>query len=371
MQVVIFGGFADSLVNFRGPLLRALVANGHQVTACAPSATANVLGKLTEMGVDYRDVSVSRTGLNPLSDIKTFWSLIILIRELKPDVLLSYTIKPVIYGSLAARLLGVPAIYSMITGLGYVYSSGNAERKWVTRIATLLYRFALNGNKRVFFQNPDDRSFFVRSEMLTCIEQSVLINGSGVDLQHFAYDAVKSIKFPSFLLIARLIKDKGIGEYVEAARLVKSRYPDVNFCLLGPLDSNPNAISALQIGEWEAEGVISYLGETSDVRPALRACSVYVLPSYAEGTPRTVLEAMATGRAVITTDVPGCRETVVDGGNGFLVPPRDASALAEAMSRFIEHPELIRCMGSEGRSMVEDKYDVHKVNAVILEVMGL
>lgn len=370
MHVVVFGGYADSLLNFRGPLLRALVAKGHKVTACAPSASAYVLGKLSEMGVDYRDVPVSRTGLNPLSDIKTFWRLFFLLRELKPDVLLSYTIKPVIYGSLAARLARVPSIYSMITGLGYAFSSGHAERKWVTRIAAILYRIALGGNTGVFFQNPDDRDFFVRAKMLTGNEQSILINGSGVDLQYFCCVPVPE-STPSFLLIARLIKDKGIIEYVEAARMVKSRYPDIRFRLLGPLDSNPNAISLAQINEWEKEGTITYLGETADVRPAITESSIYVLPSYGEGTPRTVLEAMAMGRSVITTDASGCRETVVDGLNGLLVPPRDASALAQAMFRFIEHPELVRSMAGEGRRLAEDKYDVHKVNAVILDAMGL
>lgn len=370
MRVVVFGGFADSLVNFRGPLLRALVANGHEVTAYAPAASPVVQAKLAEMGVEYRDVPLSRTGLNPVSDLKTFLALISLFRELKPDVLLSYTIKPVIYGSLAARLAGVSAIYSMITGLGYAFASGGGGGKWVGQVAKFLYRSALNGNRRVFFQNPDDRDFFVGAKILARAEQAVLVNGSGVDLQHFGCVPVPE-NTPSFLLIARLIKDKGIIEYVEAARLVKCRHPAVQFHLLGPLDSNPNAISAAQISEWETEGAIIYLGEAADVRPAIAACSVYVLPSYAEGTPRTVLEAMSMGRAVITTDAPGCRETVVDGVNGFLVPTRDAAALAQAMLDLIEHPESIVRMGKAGRSLAEEKFDVHKVNSAILSAMKL
>lgn len=370
MRVVVLGGFADSLVNFRGPLLRALVANGHKVTACAPTASANVQEKLAAMGVTYREVSLSRTGLNPIADINTFLELVNLFREMKPDVLLSYTIKPVIYGSLAARWTKVPAIYSMITGLGYAFSSEKGEKRWVAHLAKFLYRLALKANRHVFFQNPDDRDFFVRAKILARAEQAVLINGSGVDLRHFGYVSVAK-GTPSFLLIARLIKDKGIVEYVEAARMVKNRYPSIQFNLLGPLDSNPTAISAVQISEWEAEGTITYLGETSDVRPALNACSVYVLPSYTEGTPRTVLEAMSIGRAVITTDAPGCRETVIEGINGFLVLTRDASALAQAMFNFIENPELIERMGSASRSLAEEKYDVHKVNAVILDAMEL
>lgn len=371
MNVVVFGGFADSLVNFRGSLLRALVANGHAVTACAPAASPDVLAKLAEMGVEYRDVTLNRTGLNPISDIKTFLTLISFFREMKPDALLSYTIKPVIYGSLAARLAGVPAIYSMITGLGYAFATGGGGGKWIAYVARFLYRLALKGNRRVFFQNPDDRDFFIRAKILYRTKQAILINGSGVDLQHFGCVPVTEKTSPSFLLIARLIIDKGIIEYVTAARLVKCRYPAVQFCLLGPLDSNPNAISAAQINEWETEGTITYLGEAADVRSAIAVCSVYVLPSYAEGTPRTVLEAMSMGRAVITTDAPGCRETVVDGVNGFLVPARNAIALAQAMFQFIEHPELIQSMGNEGRRLAVDKFDVHKVNSVILDAMGL
>lgn len=370
MRVVVFGSFADSLVNFRGPLLRAMVERGHKVTAIAPAASSDLLAKLTEMGVEYRNVALSRTGLNPLSDLKTLFLLMGLFREVKPDVILSYTIKPVIYGSLAARLAGVPAIYSMITGLGYAFAAGNKDRKWVAQVAKFLYRFAIKTNKRVFFQNPDDRDFFVEAKILTYIDQAVLINGSGVDLQHFGFTPVAD-GMPSFLLIARLIKDKGIAEYAEAARLVKRRYPTAQFRLLGPLDSNPSAISLEQINAWESEGILTYLGEASDVRPALSGCSVYVLPSYAEGTPRTVLEAMSMGRAVITTDAPGCRETVINGVNGFLVPVRDATALARAMFSFIEKPEMIASMGRAGRQIAVEKYDVHKVNSTILAATGL
>ncbi len=368
MRVVVFGGYADSLINFRGPMLRAMAAKGHHVTAIAPAASPKVVAALAGMGVAYRDVPLSRTGLNPLADLWTLLQLYRLFRELRPDALLSYTIKPVIYGSLAARFAGVPAIYSMITGLGYAFGAG--RRSWVTQLAKNLYRAAIRRNRKVFFQNPDDRDFFAGEGILARDDQPILINGSGVDLQRFVHVPFGGGASP-FLLIGRLIRDKGIVEYVEAARLVKSRHPSVEFRLLGPLDSNPSAISAEEVRAWENEGVIAYLGETSDVRPALHECAVYVLPSYAEGTPRTVLEAMATGRAVITTDAPGCRETVIDGMNGFLVPPRDAAALAEAMERMIASPGLVQQMGAAGRRMAEEKYDVVKVNAVILAAMGL
>lgn len=370
MHVLVFGGFADSLIKFRGPMLLAMVQRGHRVTAVAPSASPMVRASLSSMGVDYRDVPLSRTGLNPLPDLRTLLHLIRLFRELKPDAVLSYTIKPVIYGSLAAYIARVPAIYSMITGLGYAFAGTGTERKWIARLAAFLYGLAVRRNRRVFFQNPDDRAFFLDAGMLRCADCAVLINGSGVDLHQFGHVSPPT-GVPSFLLVARLIKDKGILEYVEAARVVKRSHPEAQFRLLGPLDINPTALSAAQIAAWESEGLISYLGETWDVRPALADCSVFVLPSYSEGTPRSTLEALALGRAVITTDAPGCRETVVDGENGFLVPVRNAPALAQAMSKFVEHPELVERMGNAGRRLAEEKFDVNKVNAAILGAMEL
>ena len=371
LSVSILGSFAESLINFRGPLLEALVHRGHRVVACAPAAPAPVVDALTTMGVTYRDVPFRRAGMRLDEDLRALRALIGLFRELRPDIVLTYTIKPVIYGLLAARLVGVPRRFAIITGLGYTFVGADLKARLVGAAARQLYRLSLGGADRVFFQNPDDRALFERLGLLRGPDQAVLINGSGIDLDQFQPVPLPS-DGASFLLIARLLKDKGIREYIQAARQVRARHPGASFHLVGWLDQgNPAGIAEDELRAWIAEGVIHYHGRLEDVRPAIAATSVYVLPSYREGTPRTVLEAMAMGRPIVTTDVPGCRETVRDGVNGYLVPAQDASALAGALERFLREPNLIEAMGRESRRIAVEKYDVRKVNATILEAMGL
>jgi len=368
MKIVVIGGYAKSLINFRGPLLAALVKAGHEVVACAAEDDQDVAFALGRLGVHYCPVPIERTGMNPFRDLISMARMTGMLRSLKPDIVFSYTIKPVIFGSLAARCAGVGSINSMVTGLGYAFMGNGLKGLIVNRLVTGLYRAALRYNRNVFFQNPDDRSLFVDAgivaECKTC-----LVNGSGVDIEH--YSSAPPGTAPVFLMIARLLRDKGVLEYVEAARLLKSRYPQAVFQLLGPLDSNPAAVSQTQLDAWQQEGVIEYLGSTDDIRPSMRRASIYVLPSYREGTPRTVLEAMSMGRPVVTTDAPGCRETVRNGDNGFLVPVRDGAALAEAMEKYILQPELIAAMGKRSLDIVADRYDVRKVNAVIMQQLGL
>ncbi|WP_152006365.1 glycosyltransferase family 4 protein [Desulfoluna spongiiphila] len=368
--IVVLGGYAESLVNFRGPMLKSMAACGCRVIACAPRASEKIRNTLAEMNVEYREIPFQRAGLNPFADFEGLRVLMALFRECRPDIVLSYTIKPVIYGALTAKLAGVNKIYSMITGLGYVFSDGSIKSRVVGCIASILYKFSLACNERVFFQNPDDRDFFGERGLLTSLNKAVLINGSGVDVGYFA-QAPFPVN-PSFLLIARLLRDKGIYEYVQAARILKERCPEISFRLVGWVDTeNPGSIIHDELQSWVGEGVIEYLGRMEDVRPALSGCSVYVLPSYREGTPRTVLEAMSMGRPVITTDTPGCRETVVEGDNGFLVPVRDAASLARAMERFIRQPELIEGMGRRSREIAKEKYCVNKVNNRIFEALRL
>ena len=328
-----------------------------------------VVRQLTEIAVPYQPVYLSRTGMNPVKDFLSLISLTRVFRRIEPDILLSYTIKPVIYGSLAARFAGVPKTFSMITGLGYAFSGVKIKHRLLNFLGRSMYRAALSHNRAVFFQNPDDLEMFSRLKLVGKSVRSVLINGSGVDLEYFKPAPLD--ERPVFLLIARLIRDKGVFEYAAAARILKQRYPEAVFRLLGWFDSNPEAISPGQIQQWQNEGTIEYLGETQDVRPHIAESNVYVLPSFREGTPRTVLEAMAMGRPVVTTDAPGCRETVIEGKNGFLVPPGNVAALAKTMEKFISTPEIIKTMGRESRKFAEEKYDVHKVNYVIMRTMGL
>ncbi len=369
-RVMVVGGHADSLIHFRGPLLRRLVAEGHDVTACAPDAGADVRRELAALGIAYRHVPIQRAGMNPMRDVGTVRALTALYREVQPDLVLTYTIKPVIYGSLAARLSRVPRICSLITGLGYSFGTATLRQRALNPVVQSLFRFALAHNEVVFFQNPDDLRQFVDAG-LASDRQAVLVNGSGVDLEHFRVAPLPE-GTPTFLLTTRLLWEKGVGEYVEAARTLKAKYPTARFRLLGPLDPNPAAVSRAQLDAWSAEGVIEYLGSTNDVRPAIADTSVFVLPSaYREGTPRSILEAMAMGRAIITTDAPGCRETVRGDENGFLVPVSDSIALASAMERFLRDPGLVAPMGMRSRAIAEEKYDVHLVNRVMMRAMGL
>jgi len=359
------------LINIRGPLLRALVAAGHEVLACAPEKNEEIAETLRSFGTSYHSVQLERTRMNPLQDARFVLSYTRFLREKRPEVFFGYNIKPVVYGSLAARLAGVPHVFSLIPGLGYTFSRETRKQRLANVAARFLYRVTLRNNQAVFFQNPDDMKLFLKLKLLRDERQGVRINGSGVDLNLFA-ESPPNPQPPRFLLTARLIKEKGIAEYAEAARLLKRRHPHATFCVLGRFETHPSAIKVEQVEQWQREGIIEYLGATTNVRPYLVATSVFVLPSYyREGTPLTVLEAMSVGRPIVTTDMPGCRETVIHGENGFLLPIKDAPRIAEAMERFILEPDLIPKMGHRSREIAEERFDVNKVNAVILKTMGL
>lgn len=369
MKVLVVGNFAQSLVNFRGPLLRSMVELGHDVVAVAPEDDSRYSGELSRLGVRFRWVPLERAGFNPVSDLRFMFALRRLMVEERPDVFLGYTIKPVIYGNFAARLSAVPTRGALITGLGYAFGNDSLKQRLIGGVVSVLYRLALAGTKVVFFQNPDDRGEFVHRRLVDP-SKATIVAGSGVDLDRFTSSEPPPPP-PVFLLIARLIRDKGIEEFVEAAREMKARYPEARFQLLGPLDTNPTAVSPAWLEEQQRAGIVEYLGVTDDVRPFLRAASVFVLPSYREGTPRTVLEALATGRPVITTDAPGCRETLLEGVNGFLVKPRDVPSLARAMETFLLDPGLVPTMGAASLELARSKYDVRLVNADMLRHLGL
>ena len=372
-KVAICAGFARSLFNFRGPLVKALCDAGLEVHAIAPGLNDDqeTRAQLEAWGVITHDVPMQRTGTNPLRDLKALRHLYGLFREIKPDIVLGYTIKPVIYGTLAAWLAKVPKRYALITGLGYAFTGeARGKRGLIQRMVRGLYHQALKRADLVFFQNPDDESLFRQLGLLNQEAPSKVVNGSGIDTSRFTQSPLPKGN-PNFLLIARLLGDKGVREYVEAAAWIRERRPDITCKVVGDIDANPDSITRQELDAWIAAGHIEYLGRLDDVRPAIAASSVYVLPSYREGTPRTVLEAMAMGRPIITTDAPGCRETVVEGENGFLVPIKSVDALAEAMQRFVDQPDLVGRMGQRSRAIAEDKYDVHKVNAVMLEAMGI
>lgn len=369
-RVLLIASYPESIPAFRGPLIQALVASGCEVHVAAPGigSLLQIRDALVAMGATLHDIPLRRTGTNPIADLGLLLALFRLVRKLRPTATLPYTIKPVVYGTLAAWLAGVPRRFALVTGLGYVFTGD--RQGLVKRIISRLYRAALGRTHKAFFQNPDDERHFRELGILPPHVPSVVVNGSGVDVDAYPFQPVAEAP-PVFLMIGRLLGDKGVREYAEAARRVKQRFPAARFLLVGWIDENPDAIAQSDLDAWIVSGAIEFLGKLDDVRPAIEAASVYVLPSYREGTPRTVLEAMAMGRAVITTDAPGCRETVVDGDNGFLVPVQSVDALAEAMSRFIADPGLAARMGLRSRRIAEDKYDVRKVNALILREMGI
>lgn len=373
-KFLMLAGYAPSLTGFRGSLISAIQKKGLQMHAAAPGLNEKTsVGKeLASRGVILHDISMQRTGKNPFSDLLTFWYFFCLIRSIKPDWVMAYTIKPVIYGMIAAWFNRVPHRFALITGLGYAFQNSE-KRAGLQTIVKNLYKYSLACASGVFFQNPDDRCLFVNSGILNENNKSYVVNGSGVDLSNFPLTKLPNHELEgcSFLLIARLLGDKGVREYVEAARIVKEKYSNTKIKIVGYLDENPDSISQSELDEWCKEGSIEYLGKLDDVRSAIESSAVYVLPSYREGTPRTVLEAMAMGRAIITTDAPGCRETVIDGENGFLVPVRDSVSLAFSMQRFIENPLLIELMGKKSREIAEKKYDVNKVNDFMLCNMGI
>ncbi len=365
-RILILSPYGPSIIPFRGDLLEELVRRGHEVHAAAPEPGFE--DALEAIGVRYWRVPLSRTGTNPLADLRGALGAIGLLRRLRPDILLAYAIKPIIYGSLAARFARVPAVFSVVTGLGSLFVDEGGKAGLLRTLALGLYRAALKRNQAVFFLNRDDKRFFEERGSLPRFARAVVLPSEGINLGRFA-PAPPPSGPPAFLLLARLIRHKGIAEYAAAAASLKAKYPEARFRLLGPTDTNPSALSKEELRAWEAQGAIEYLGATEDPYAHLAACSVYVLPSYREGVPRSILEAMAVGRPIVTTDVPGCRETVVQGLNGFLVPPRDPRALAEAMERFIAEPRLIAEMGRESRRIAEEKFDVRKVNALILDAV--
>lgn len=383
MRILVLGSYAPSLIIFRGALLRAMLDAGHTVVAAAPDLDDAIIGQLRAMGVETARVPLSRRGLNPLRDMAAFAGLVRSIRAIAPDVILSYTIKPVIYGSLAARVAGVPHIYAMNEGLGYAFNGTGVRRTIIGVIAGLLYAVGMSVCRSIFFLNEDNRNFFRNYHIISRHRRTCLINGTGIDLDHYGVTPLPAdyAERPVFLCIARLLREKGVADFAAAARIVKQAYPQAVFRMVGAFDSGVDSVSESEVQAWKTW--MDVPGPTTDVRPDIAGCSVYVLPSYHEGVPRTTLEAMSMQRAIITTDAVGCRETVRDvapqadahgvraGRNGLQVAVGDVEALAQAMMRCIRDPQLVASLGRESRLYAEERFDVHKVNETILREMDL
>ena len=357
MRFILVSPKNRTAYNFRGDLIKRIISCGYEVIVTGPNRVG--VEKIEALGARFVGIPMNKNGVNPKEDLKYQKALCELFKKEKPDVVLGYTSKPVIYGSIAAKKAGVPHKVAMITGLGYAFTAQTKKAKAIRAVMSVLYKKALNCADTVIFQNPDDREQFVSSGLVKS-EKCRVVNGSGVNTNRFSVaDYPDKI---TFFMLSRVMYSKGIREYLRACELVKGKHPEVRFMLLGACENIQDSLSKEDLAPYVEKGIIEHFGETDRVEDYYKQCSVYVLPSYREGTPRTVLEAMSMGRAIITTDAPGCRETVIDGKTGFLVPVKNAEAVAEKMTEFIENPELIKTLGAASAEYAREKFSVDKVN---------
>lgn len=367
-DVLIVAANARSLHANRGDLIREMKSRGLRVVAAIPRR--DYLPVVEELGIGIETFDLHRTGTNPLRDGGSFASLKAIMAKHRPAKVFCYGLKPIGYGVPAARLAGVRDCYAMITGLGHLFTTGGLKNRVLKLGARSLYALSLSQCRAVFFQNRDDLEELGAFLPFVARRRLHLTAGSGVNIERFAPQPALPER-PTFLFIGRLLKEKGISEFVVAARIVRQERPDVRFVAVGPLDvSLPHSIAEAELRAWIEAGDVEFVGHVADVRGWLGRASAIVLPSYREGTPRAVLEAMSVGRAVITTDAPGCRETTCEGVNGFLVPVRDHAALATAIGVLASDRDMLERMGRESRRLVEERFDVRKVNAAILAHMG-
>jgi len=364
-----------SLLDFRGKLMDALLVD-HEVHVFTPPITQGPIAlQLKSMGVITHENQLQPSTVHVTSDLKYISDLYRLLRKLKPDIFFPYTFKPVIYGTVVARICGVRTIAPMLTGLGYNFSEHTDRVTPLQRVVRLLLKISLlpHGNLRLILQNNDDCANLRQHNIITAKTKVHVVNGSGVDLDHYHYSEPDPGKV-RFLMVSRLIKAKGVEEYYHAARVVKASFPDTRFTLIGAYEENVDTIDAELYQRILSDGVLDYVGLVTDVRPYIKDASVVVLPSYyGEGVPRCLLEAMAMGRAIITCDSVGCRETVnlhKKQTNGFLVPRKDAQQLASRMEYYINNKSDISRFGRNGRKYAAEKFDVHEINKVMVNILS-
>lgn len=362
------------LTIFRKDFISYLVSEGHTVYAFAIDYSDDSKKNIESLGAIPMSYSLKKTGLNPFVDFLDIFKLFYQLKKIKPDVVFSFFVKPSIYGTLAAKFASVPRIIAMLEGLGYIHTpskSGFSIKKRLLQLVhgglcSLGYAFA----DKILFLNPDDPCDLAKKSFLKNKKLQVL-GPIGLDLDFYPYKAMPNFNLVRFIFVARLLAEKGIFEYLEAARIVKRIYPDTEFIVLGGLDpDNPSALTQVQLNAVIKEGIITYPGYVNNVSDWITNSHIFVLPSfYREGIPRSTQEAMAIGRAVITTDVPGCRETVIDGVNGFIVPPFDSVILAKKMIYLIEHPDEIQRMGDESHRIAKERFDVHRINPLLADIL--
>lgn len=372
MKIAIVTTVVGSVYQFRLPLIRQLINEGHTIYIFAIDFSAEDKIFLDKIGAIAIDYSLSRSGLNILYDLKSIYQLSTHFKKIAPDIVFSYFVKPVIYGTIAATLANIPKRIGMLEGLGYAFTnqpSGIGFKTWmIKKIQILLYSISLPFTTNLIFLNNDDYNDLIFKNNIK-VNNSFILGGIGVDLNAFPYfkPSIQSIKF---LFIGRLLKEKGIDEFIKASLIVKKKYPLTEFIVLGGTDNtSPNSLDITDLQELVKNQVLIYPGVVNDVLYWLNSSSVFVLPSYREGVPRSSQEALAVGRAIITTDVPGCRETVKDGKNGFLIPPFNYNILSEKMMWLIENPDHIISMGLESRRIAEENFDIKRINNQLIQIL--
>ncbi|MDN3954744.1 glycosyltransferase family 4 protein [Sporolactobacillus laevolacticus] len=368
MKIAIIANNTFSLIHLRFEMILDFLSKGHNLVIYVPDN--EYIDQLNDLNnVKCVELHYNRTGTNPVNDFKLIRTYRKHIRNDKPDIVFAYNLKPVIYGIYAAHKEGIKELFAMIPGAGFVFSGENIKAKIIQLLIRSMYQKSLRLCKKVFFQNPDDLGEFVSGGMLQK-KQCVQINGSGVNLERFLNYPLPNK--PVFLFIARLLRVKGIIEYCEAAKKIHQKYPNIEFHVVGGYDENPTSINKNELDRYISQNVILYQGQVKDVRPYIRNASIFVLPSYhREGVPHVILEAMSMGRSILTTTAIGCRETVKEGINGFMIPPKDVEALVEKMIWFIEHYDKVSQMGKESYLYCKEKFDVNRVNKIIVKSMEL
>ncbi len=368
MKILLFANTSWNLYNFRFHLIKTMVSMGHDVHLISPYDEFTHF--LTEAGFQWHPFLISRKGMNPIKEIKTIIALRKIYSEIQPEVVFHFTPKCVLYGSVVAKSLKIPKVVNTISGLGYLFSLPRAKFPFLRIIIRLFYHYSLGGSN-VIFQNPEDMKEFIDRKIIHQ-EQGFLIRGSGVNIERFV-PKEESTGIPIVILLSRLLKEKGISEFVEASRLLRSRKIEARFVLVGQIDQgNPSSISMKQINHWVEEGLVEWWGWRDDPEIVFQKCNLVCLPTYyREGTPKSLIEAAASGRAIIASDIPGCREIVRNNQNGILIKPKDSQILADAIQKLLLDPDLRRQMGMNGRKIVENEFHNPLITSEILKAAGL
>jgi len=375
MKIALVGTVAASALGFRKDLIKQLVTDGHEVLVFCTDFNDKSRKIISQWGAKPVDYSLSRTGLNPLRDLYDTWILSRALKKLQPDIVFAYFVKPVIFGTLAAVLAGVKQRVGMLEGLGHAFTDFpngvRAKQKLIRMVQLVLYRCSFPFLSHLIFLNRDDPVDLISKYNLKVKKVSIL-GGIGVNFKEYVYSVAPTKFTPSFIFAGRLLAEKGVYEYIAAAKKIKMIYPQISFIMLGRLDEeNPGGLSKNELQDLVEKNIVEYPGHVDNVKDWFANASVFVLPSYREGVPRSIQEAMAIGRAIITTDVPGCRETVIEGSNGFLVPRWDVDTLVDRMLRFINEPTLVQSMGLESYRIARDRFNVENVNQRLINLLNI